>query len=83
MVIICLIFVMMLLGLKVILLLLVEKKNEDCNIYVVLTLLYLFIGKLIKKFMNFFLKINYLFNKINYYMYLIFYIKRSNFVFFY
>lgn len=73
----------MLLGLKVILLLLVEKKNEDCNIYVVLTLLYLFIGKLIKKFMNFFLKINYLFNKINYYMYLIFYIKRSNFVFFY
>lgn len=83
MVIICLIFVMMLLGLKVILLLLVEKKNEDCNIYVVLTLLYLFIGKLIKKFMNFFLKINYLFNKINYYMYLIFYIKRSNLVFFY
>lgn len=83
MVIICLIFVMMLLGLKVILLLLVEKKNEDCNIYVVLTLLYLFIGKLIKKFMNFFLKINYLFNKINYYMYLIYYIKRSNFVFFY
>lgn len=59
MVIICLIFVMMLLGLKVILLLLVEKKNEDCNIYVVLTLLYLFIGKLIKKFINFFLKINY------------------------
>lgn len=83
MVIICLIFVMMLLGLKVILLLLVEKKNEDCNIYVVLMLLYLFIGKLIKKFMNFFLKINCLFNKINYYMYLIFYIKRSNFVFFY
>lgn len=83
MVIICLIFVMMLLGLKVILLLLVEKKNEDCNIYVVLTLLYLFIGKLIKKFTNFFFKINYLFNKINYYMYLIFYIKRSNFVFFY
>lgn len=74
----CSISVMMSSGSKVISSSSAEKKNEDCNIYVVPTSLHSPTGKPIKKFTNFPPKTNYLFNKINHYMYLILYIKRSN-----